>query len=122
MSTNPADALGDEDITNDTELLERCNRIRALARAAAIQTSYIADEVRALLSELADHPAAERPSRTRAKLVAGHIQNSADAFNAAAVNAVRAAASFRKHFAPELEAAYNKPARRKEPKFKIGDE
>lgn len=120
MSKSPADAIGEQDITNDAELFEVLNRIRALARAAAIQTGYIADEIRAILTEMPEHPEAGMRTHQRAKQVAGHIVNAAEAYNAAAVNAARAASSFRKHFGPELEAAYGKPVRRAEPRFKFG--
>lgn len=121
MSKNPADAIGENGASNDAELIQGLELIRALARSASIQTGYFADEVRALLREIPNHPNADRSSEHRARLVAGHIQNAADAYHAAAVAAIRAVSSFRKHYAPELEAAYGKPARRKDPKFKFGE-
>ncbi|MEU0940122.1 hypothetical protein [Embleya sp. NPDC005971] len=123
MARSIVEALGADDITNDVDFMALCERIRKIGREGALQISYLADEVRALLAEMPDHPDANHTSKKRAALVAGHIQNAADAFNEAAVCGARAKSSFLKHMAPELETAYGKTKAKpsNKPRFKVGE-
>ncbi|OPC83026.1 hypothetical protein B4N89_20655 [Embleya scabrispora] len=122
MARSIVEAIGDQDVTDDIAFNELCERIRKIGREGATHISYLADEIRGLLSELPEHPDADHSSKKRASLIAGHIQSAADAFNTAAVCAARAKSSFSKHMAPELDDAYGttRPKAAKKPDFKIG--
>ncbi|HEY9474811.1 MAG TPA: plasmid transfer protein TraA [Mycobacteriales bacterium] len=109
MAERPS--LGDAEFTDNIAIRDYCNRLRLLSHHLGVEVAIAAAELNAALGQIPGNQwALGLDSKARARLVSMHLHRAAEAQTAAAAAAVRAYASFRKHFSPELDAV-NKNSR-----------
>jgi hypothetical protein len=117
MTDRPS--LGDAEFTDNLAIRDYCNRLRLVSHHLGVEVAIAAAELQAALGQIPGNQfALGLDSRVRARLVAAHLHRAAEAQTAAAAAAVRAYASFRKHFQPELAAVNRNSRPRKRFEFK----
>jgi len=118
MSTNRL-LLGEPEFFSTSQIRDYCNNARLLVRPLANELRISAEEMEAALRYIrTPNSGSLMPASVRAKLVSQHLRRSADQVEGTCASLVRTYLSFRKHFAPELEAAGHRAPRRE---FKFGE-
>lgn len=111
-------SIGEAEFTDNIAIRDYCNRLRLVSHRLGVEVAIAAAELNAALGQIPGNQLAlGLDSRARARLVSMHLHRAAEAQTASAAAAVRAYASFRKHFGPELDAVNRN--RRPRPKFEF---
>lgn len=109
--------IGDPEFFSTSQIRDYCDRGAKLIRPLYGELHVAGSELEAVLKYVpsANPHMGGLDSRVRAKIVASHMHNAAEAVEVAVVSLRRTYMSFRKHFIAELDAAAGK----KRPAFKF---
>ena len=116
MADTPAPEFPD-----NIAIRDYCGAVRKILHQYAAELDMAAAELEAALGESRGTTGMLGiDSRVRARLVARHMKDSAEALRASSAGVIRTYGSFRKHFMPELEAA--RKGRPVKPRFEFKPE